>query len=130
MVKLQAIVDKVVVQLMKREKSKGGLIIPDSVQEPQSYGVVVSIGEKVVAPLEVGDVLVFHPNAGMAMLIEGKIMKTIMENELYAIVRDKEILDSLSLCEVSQKDLDTVDKELKKKLNGVANGGGSRIIKV
>ena len=54
---IKALADKVMVQEMKREKSKGGLIIPDSVQEPQAYGTVLSIGEKVESPIQVGDVV-------------------------------------------------------------------------
>lgn len=110
---IKAIVDKVVVQDMKREKSKGGLIIPDSVQDPQSFGVVVSVGEKVEAPINVGDVLVFHNNGGMTMMIDGKFFRVLMENELYGIVESKEIIDQLSLLEMKQQDLDQIDKVFK-----------------
>lgn len=128
---IQAIVDKVVVQLMRREVSKGGIIMPESVQEPQSFGRVISIGEKVEAPIEEGHVVMFHTNGGMAMIVEGKVLKCLMENELYGIVKDTEILESLELCEVKQKDLEALDKEVKKNMAAMrGDQGQSRIIKV
>lgn len=128
---IKAIVDKVVVQLMRREVSKGGIIMPESVQEPQSFGTVMSVGEKVEAPIKEGDVLVFHNNAGMAMVVEGKVMKCIMEAELYGIVSDKEILDTLELCEVKQADLDALGEEVQKSMEETTTRkNDSRIIKV
>ena len=124
---IQALNDKVIVQKMKREKSKGGLIIPDSVQEPQSYGVVLSIGDKVTAPIEEGQVLIFHNSGGMAMVVEGKILTCLMEGEIYGIITSDEILSQLTLLEVKQLDLDTMDKELK---NVQKPADGSRIVRV
>jgi len=126
---IKAIVDKVVVQEMKREKSKGGLIIPDSVQEPQSFGIVVSVGEAVKAPVEEGDVLVFHTNGGMSMLIDGKFFRCLMENELYGIIESEEIIDQLTLLEMKQKDLDTIDESFQKVKSGTAKEP-SRIVRV
>ncbi len=111
---IKAIVDKIVVQEMKRERSKGGLIIPDSVQEPQSFGRVVSIGEGVQAPIELDQVLVFHTNGGMTMMIEGKFYRVLMEGEVYGIVESDEIIEQLSLLEMSQSDLKKVDDAYKK----------------
>ena len=124
---IKAIVDKVVVQDMKREKSKGGLIIPDSVQDPQSFGVVVSVGEKVEAPINVGDVLVFHNNGGMTMMIDGKFYRVLMENELYGIVESKEIIDQLSLLEMKQQDLDKIGEAFK---NAQKPQESNRIVRV
>jgi co-chaperonin GroES (HSP10) len=127
---LTALNDKIIVQDLKKEKSKGGLIIPDTVQQPQAFGVVVSIGDKVIAPVELGQVLVFHTSGGMAMVVEGKILRCLMEGEVYAIVEDKEIIDSLTLCEIKQTDLDALDTELKKAQGQAANAGKSRIVRV
>lgn len=126
---IKAIVDKVVVQEMKIETSKGGLIIPESVQQPQAYGRVISVGEGVKAPIEEDMVLIFHVNGGMAMVVDGKVLRCLMENELYGIVQDDEIIESLTLCEVKQKDLDKLDKAVKSAQ--VSNGQeASRILRV
>ena len=126
---IKAIVDKIVVQEMKREKSKGGLIIPDSVQEPQAFGRVVSIGEGVEAPIELDQVLVFHSNGGMTMLIEGKFYRVLMEGEVYGIIESDEIIEQLSLLEMSQKDMDKVDQAYKNAAAG-AQKEESRIVRV
>jgi co-chaperonin GroES (HSP10) len=125
---ITALNDKVIVQEMKMEKSKGGLIIPDSFQAPQSYGIVRSIGDKVTAPIEVDQVLIFHNSGGMAMVVEGKVLRCLMEGEIYGIVSSDEILDDLTLCEVKQTDLDKLDKSLKEAQTQA--GTQSRIVRV
>ena len=126
---IQAVKDKIVVQELKKEKSKGGLIIPDSVQQPQSFGTVLSKGDDITSNIEEGDVLVFHNNAGMAMVVEGKVLRCLMENEVYGIVKSKEVVSSLTPCEVKQKDLDQLDSAIKKAQTKVA-GSDQRIIRV
>jgi co-chaperonin GroES (HSP10) len=124
---IKAITDKIVVQEMKREKSTGGLIIPESVQQPQSFGKIISLGEDVTAPVQIDDVLAFHNNAGMAMVVEGKVLRCLMQNEVYGIVESSDVIDSLSPCEVKQKDLDELDKAIK---NAQTQQGGGRIVKI
>jgi len=124
---IKALADKVMVQEMKREKSKGGLIIPDSVQEPQAYGTVLSIGEKVESPIQVGDVVVFHQNGGMTLMVEGKFLRCVMENELYGLVESNEIIEQLSMLEMKQSDMDKI-AEAEGKAREAA--GGSRIVRV
>ena len=124
---IKAIGDKIVVQEMKREKSKGGLIIPDAVQEPQSFGRVVSIGDAVEAPIELDQVLVFHNNGGMAMMIEGKFYRVLMEGEVYGIVESDEIIDQLSMLEMKQADMDKVGEAFQK---ASAPKEESRIVRV
>ena len=126
---IKALVDKIIVQEMRKEKTKGGLIIPDTVQEPQTYGVVLSVGEMVKAPIKVGDLLVFHSSGGMAMMIEGKFLRCLMEGELYGVEDSLEIIESLTPLEIKQADLDQIDEAAKKQREAAA-GGGPRIIKV
>jgi co-chaperonin GroES (HSP10) len=127
---IKALLDKVVIHEMKVETTKGGLIIPDSVQQPQAFGKVVSIGEKVEAPVQIGDVLIFHTSGGMAMVVDGKVLRCLMEAEIYGIVQDEGILGQLSLIEVKQKDLDTLDEAMKTAQTQAAGGGKSNIIRV
>ena len=124
---IQAVVDKVVVQEMKLETSKGGLIIPESVQQPQAYGKVLSVGHKVEADIKVGDVLIFHTNGGMAMVVEGKVLRCLMENEIYGVVQSDEVIDALSMCEVKQQDLDKLDAAMKQAATA-SQGGNSGLI--
>lgn len=126
---IKAVTDKIVVHELKIEKSKGGLIIPESVQQPQAYGKVISIGEQVKAPIKEGDILIFHTNGGMAMVVEGKILRCLMENELYGIIQSDEILETLTPCEIKQQDLDKLDKAMKA-AQTQSSGKGSRIVRV
>lgn len=87
---IKAINDIVVAEeLIKREETTaGGLIVPQTVKvEPQKYGKVLSIGEK-VDNIKVGDIIVFHQSAGQAVIIEGKIQRVLKKDEIYGIFQD------------------------------------------
>lgn len=70
--------------IVRRDKASshtpGGVIIPDSSQEPPGRGTVLAIGggEPTASgnwfdvPLEVGDQVLFSPLAGVDMMIEGQ----------------------------------------------------------
>jgi len=92
---IKAVADKIIVQFMRATKTKGGLILPDTVTDPQGYGKVLSVGED-VKNVEVDEFLVFHPRAGMDMLINKQILKVLKYDELYGKLEDQEIKDSLS----------------------------------
>jgi len=86
---IQAVEDKIVVELLKEEnKTKGGLHIPDSAgeQAPQKYGKVLSMGEDVTKEIKIGDTVSFHQRAGMDVLHEGQILKVIKSDEVYGTV--------------------------------------------
>lgn len=127
---IKAVLDKLVVQDMKRKKTKSGLIIPDSVQDPQTFGVVLSIGEKVEVPTKVGDIIAYNNNAGMAMLMEGKFFRCIMENEIYCILESQEVKDQLYPLELKQKDMDEIDSAFKEAQAASQGGKQSRIVRV
>jgi len=93
---IQAIGDKIIVQFMRATKTKGGLHLPDQVTDPQGYGKVLTVGEEVNENIKVGDFLVFHPRGGMDMLMNKKILKVLKYDEVYGILEDQEIKDSLS----------------------------------
>ena len=91
---IQARTDKIIVQDMKRSK----LIIHNSIPQPEAYGKVISFGLD-VKDIQLDDILVFHKNGGMHMIIEGKLFRCLMENEVYGIVKSEEIVQSLTPCE-------------------------------
>jgi co-chaperonin GroES (HSP10) len=125
---IQAVHDKIVVQDLKRTKSTGGLILPDNVQDPQKYGRVISIGEKVEGPFEIGQIIVYHNNGGMSMVIEGKVLRCLVEKEIYGILENEELVEALETCEVKQKDLDEIQKVITSTKDQAS--GGSRIVRV
>lgn len=85
---ITAINDHVIVKetIHTEETRESGLVIPTTVKiEPQKYGEILSIGEK-VENLEVGDTIVFHQSAGQAVIYKGEILRVLKNNEVYGIV--------------------------------------------
>lgn len=91
---IKAIGDKVVVRLLKREMSKGGILLPVNSADPQGYGKVVSIGEE-VRGIDVDNIVVFHVRAGMDMLMEKNVMRTLKRDEIYGILTDEDFAKNL-----------------------------------
>jgi len=88
MKKIQAINDHVVVEeLIKTENTtESGIIIPQTVKmEPQKYGRVLSVGEK-VTNVKADDIIVFHQSGGQAVMIDGVIQRILKNDEIYGIL--------------------------------------------
>ena len=95
--KIKPLGDKILVQVLEaEEKTKGGIIIPDTAKEEKTEGKVVSVGGgKVldsgkVQPLEVkkGDRVIFGKYAGDELVIDGKKHKILKESEIFAVYED------------------------------------------
>jgi len=91
---IKAIKNKVVGKIMLRQKTSGGLIIPDAVKDPQAYCKVTSVGEDVTSIKE-GDVIVVHIRGGMDVLFDKCIMKVLNEEEIYGTLTDENMLSNL-----------------------------------
>jgi co-chaperonin GroES (HSP10) len=87
---------------MRASKTKGGLLLPDTVKDPQGYGRVISVGEIVSEATDIkeGDFLVYHPMAGMDMLMDKRILKVLKYEELYGILQDDSIKESLDVMQI------------------------------
>ena len=90
--KIRPLQDRVIVQrLEEEEKTKGGIIIPDTAKEKPQQGKVIAVGkgkvndEGKVIPLDVktGDKILFGKYSGSEVKIEG---------EEYLIMREEDIL--------------------------------------
>lgn len=98
---IQAVADKIVVEVMRAAKTKGGLLLPDNVKDPQGYGRVLSLGDDVANKrIKEGDILVFHPMAGMDTLMDNRIFKVLKYEELYGILQNEEIEASLEALKI------------------------------
>jgi len=81
---------------MRRAQTAGGIVIPGNIPDPQAYGRVMSIGEFLVdTPLKEGDIVVMHLNAGMDMVMERNLMRTVKYEEIYGILEDKDFEKNL-----------------------------------
>lgn len=87
---VQAVKDKIIVEPLEQEEmTPGGVIIPSTAEkDPQSYGKVVSVGEDVMY-IEKGDILLFAKFAGQDMLIDERLLKVLIDNEVYGILKEE-----------------------------------------
>ncbi len=94
--KFRPLHDRVVIRrLNAEEKSKGGIIIPDTVQEKPMEGQVVAVGpgttndEGVVRALEVksGDRVLFGKWSGTEVKIDGEELVIMKESDLMGVVQ-------------------------------------------
>ena len=85
--------------MLKREKTKSGLIIPEAVQEPQAFCKVTSVGED-VGNIKEGDIIVCHIRGGMDVVIDKQIIKVLKNDEIYGQLTDQDTIDSLDVIEL------------------------------
>ena len=90
--------DRVVVRRIEQEeKSKGGIIIPDTAKEKPQEGEVISVGkgksndEGKVFPLDVkaGDSILFGKYSGTEIKIDGEEFLIMREEEVLGILKKK-----------------------------------------
>jgi chaperonin GroES len=96
--KIRPLQDRVIVKrLEEEEKTKGGIIIPDSAKEKPQEGKVVAVGkgkvteEGKVIPLDVkaGDRILFGKYAGTEVKIEGEEHLIMREEDILGIIEGK-----------------------------------------
>jgi chaperonin GroES len=92
--KLKPLEDRVVVEpLEQEEKTKGGIVLPDTAKEKPQKGRIVAAGpgrydeEGKRIPMEVksGDVVAYSRYAGTEIKIEGKEYLILRESDVLAV---------------------------------------------
>lgn len=86
---LQAIKDKVFVEVIKETVTKGGLFLPENAEDstPHKYGRIISKGSEVM-DLEVGDLIAYAKFGGQATILNNKEYRVLMVGEIYGKVID------------------------------------------
>ena len=93
--KIRPLQDRLIVKRVKEEeKTKGGIIIPDSAKEKPAEGEVVAVGpgkandKGVVRPLDVkkGDRVLFGKYSGNEIKLEGVEHIILREDEVLGII--------------------------------------------
>jgi len=96
--KIRPLQDRVIVKrLEEEEKTKGGIIIPDTAKEKPQEGKVIAVGkgkmneEGKVIPLDVkvGDRILFGKYSGSEIKIDGEEHLIMREEDILGIIEGK-----------------------------------------
>ena len=93
--KFRPLHDRVVVKRIDaEEKSKGGIIIPDTVKEKPSQGQVIAVGPggrdeagKIIPPdVKTGDKVLFGKWSGTEVVLDGEDLLIMKESDIMGII--------------------------------------------
>ncbi|MDD5073092.1 MAG: co-chaperone GroES [Candidatus Omnitrophica bacterium] len=93
---LKPLGDKVIVEVLKAEdKTKGGIILPDTAKEKPQEAKVIAVGSgktlengKVVAPeVKTGDIVIFGKYSGSEVKVDEREYLIIDADDILAIVK-------------------------------------------
>ena len=96
--KIRPLQDRVIVQrVQEEERTKGGIIIPDTAKEKPQEGKVVAVGKgKInedgkVIPLDVkvGDRILFGKYSGSEIKLEGEELLIMREDDILGVLEGK-----------------------------------------
>ncbi len=96
--KIRPLQDRVIVRrLEEEEKTKGGIIIPDTAQEKPQEGKIVAVGKGKttedckLSPLDVktGDKILFGKYSGTEIKVEGEELLIMREEDILGIIEGK-----------------------------------------
>jgi chaperonin GroES len=96
--KIRPLQDRVVVRRVKEEeKTKGGIIIPDTAKEKPVEGLVVAVGNGKVLDdgstraldIKAGDRVLFGKYSGTEVKIEGEEHLILREDDILGVVESK-----------------------------------------
>ncbi|MFZ5753175.1 MAG: co-chaperone GroES [Bacillota bacterium] len=87
--------DRVVIKtLAQEEKTKSGIVLPDTAKETPQQGEVLAVGtgktlengQKVPLEVKVGDKVIFSKYAGTEIKIDGQEVMILNERDILAII--------------------------------------------
>ena len=96
--KVKPLQDRVLVKRVEEEnKTKGGIIIPDSAKEKPQEGQVVAVGpgkitdngQRVAPEVKAGDRILFGKYSGTDIKIEGEEHLILREDDILAVIDRK-----------------------------------------
>ena len=96
--KFRPLGDRVVVRRVKEDqKTAGGIIIPDTVQEKPQEGEVISVGpgalddngKRVVPEVKIGDRVLFGKWSGSEVKLDGEELLIMKESDIMGVIEGK-----------------------------------------
>ena len=94
--KIQPLYDRIMVEVLEaKEKTKGGILLPDTAQEKPQEAKVIAVGDGKVSddgkaiPLKVkaGDKVLFGKYSGTEITVDDKEYLILKEEDILAIVK-------------------------------------------
>ncbi|WP_456434406.1 co-chaperone GroES [Thermosulfuriphilus sp.] len=95
--KIRPLHDRILVQrIEEEERTKGGIIIPDTAKEKPIMGKVIAVGDgrvtesgqKIPMVVKEGDRILFGKYAGTEVKIEGEEYLIMREDDVLAVIED------------------------------------------
>ncbi len=95
MANVQPLGDRILLQpLEAEEKTKGGIIVPDTAKEKPHEGKVVAVGKgrtedgkAVPVEVKVGDKVLYGKYSGTEIRVDGEEMLIVKEEDILAVVK-------------------------------------------
>jgi chaperonin GroES len=96
--KIRPLQDRIIVKRLEgEEKTKGGIIIPDSAKEKPMEGKVIAVGkgklndkgERIAPDVKAGDTVLFSKYAGTEVKIDGDEHLIMREDDILGVVEKK-----------------------------------------
>jgi len=92
--KIKPLFDKIVIEAVEpEEKTKSGIVLPDTAQEKPQPARVIAVGpgglvdgKEVVMQVKVGDKVLYSKYAGSEFKIDGKEVTILRQSDVLAIV--------------------------------------------
>jgi chaperonin GroES len=93
--KLKPLGDRIVVKALDREeKTKGGIVLPDTVKEKPVEGEVVAVGQgrvldngqRQAVDVKVGDRVIYSKYSGTEVKVDGEEYLVLSERDVLAVV--------------------------------------------
>jgi len=93
--KIRPLQDRIIVKrLESEEKTKGGIIIPDSAKEKPMEGKVIAVGkgklndkgERTAPDVKAGDIVLFSKYAGTEVKIDGEAHLIMREDDILGVI--------------------------------------------
>ncbi len=94
--KIQPMGDRVVIKVLaQEEKTKSGIVLPDTAKEKPQQGEVMAVGagrtldsgEKVALDVKVGDKVIYSKYAGTEVKVDGEEYLIVSERDILAVIQ-------------------------------------------
>ena len=95
--KIRPLQDRVILKrIEEEEKSKGGIIIPDTAKEKPQQGKVIAVGagkvkddgKRVALDVKAGDLILFGKYSGQEIKLDGQEYLIMREDEVLAVIEN------------------------------------------